>query len=180
MHWCVAVLLLIQIPLAWYMTELPLGPAKFENYGLHKSLGIVLLTLGICRLLWALLTSRPGLPAALPAWQRIFARALEGLLFLVLIVMPFTGWLMSSAANVPVVLFDLIELPSLVAPDKLLFEKAQNGHRLQSYLLMTLVGIHFLAALRHFWVLRDNVFFSMAPLNYFKCSSADQKFDDST
>ena len=47
LHWSIAAFLLIQIPLAWYMIDLPLGPDKFAKYALHKSFGTVLFTLAV-------------------------------------------------------------------------------------------------------------------------------------
>ena len=34
-HWTVAGLILFQIPLAYYMIDLPLSPDKLESYALH-------------------------------------------------------------------------------------------------------------------------------------------------
>ncbi|MEE4186609.1 MAG: cytochrome b [Gammaproteobacteria bacterium] len=163
LHWLVALLLVLQIPLAWIMIEQRLGPDKLANYALHKSLGITLLVLGLARISAALLTRRPPLPAELPRAQRVAARSAEGLLFLLLIVMPLTGWLMSSAANFPVSVFGWVTLPDLVQPDQALFAALQNVHRGLSYLLLLTAGIHLAAALRHYFVLRDNVVYSMLP-----------------
>ena len=41
-HWCMAALLLVQIPLAWYMIDLPDGASRDENYALHRALGMVI------------------------------------------------------------------------------------------------------------------------------------------
>ena len=38
LHWSIAIMLFTQIPLAWYMTDLPLGPDKFVKYGWHKQI----------------------------------------------------------------------------------------------------------------------------------------------
>lgn len=164
LHWGVAALLLLQVPLAWFMIEQRLGPAKLENYALHKSLGAVLFTLGALRLVAALTTRRPALPVSMGLAQRALARSTEGLLFLLLVVMPLTGWLMSSAANFPVSVFGWFTLPDLVVPDKALFAALQRAHRYQSYLLLALTGLHIAAALRHYFVLRDNVLYTMLPL----------------
>jgi len=164
LHWLVALLLVVQIPLAWIMVEQQLGPDKLGNYALHKSLGIALLALGLLRILAAASTPRPPLPSALPRAQRVAARSAEGILFLVLIVMPLTGWLMSSAANFPVSVFGWFTLPDLVAPDETLFSELQQVHRWLSYLLLATAALHIAAALRHYFVLRDNVLYSILPL----------------
>ena len=163
LHWLVALLLAAQIPLAWVMIEQRLGPDKLANYALHKSLGILLLLVGLARISAAVSTRRPPLPAALPRAQRIAARTAEALLFLVLVVMPLPGWLMSSAANFPVSVFGWFTLPDLVQPSQDLFATLQKVHRGLSYLLMATAALHISAAMRHYFILRDNVLYSMLP-----------------
>ena len=164
LHWSIAGLLLLQIPLAWYMVDLPLGPDKLEKYTWHKSLGMLLFALGVIRLVRGLIGSRPALPAATPRRERILARTIQALLYLVIVIMPISGWLMSSAANVPVKLFGLVTLPPLIGPDKELVEVFEEVHEIQSFVLLTLVTLHILAALKHHFVNRDNVLHSMLPL----------------
>jgi cytochrome b561 len=163
-HWSIAALLLVQIPLAWYMTDLPLSAEKLSNYALHKSLGMCLFTLAVFRLIRAILGKRPDLPPNTKRYEKILAKATQGLLYLLVIIMPISGWVMSSAANVPVKIFGVIELPNLVEPNKQLMESMQNVHEMQSWVLMTLMLIHIAAGLKHQFVDRDNVLYSMLPL----------------
>jgi len=164
LHWAIAAFLLIQIPLAWYMTDLPLGPDKFAKYALHKSFGMVLFSLAVARLIWAIIGKRPQLPPDTKPFEKILAKATQGLLYLVVIVMPISGWVMSSAANVPVTVFGILALPNLVEPNEKLMESMQNVHEIQSIVLLSLVALHFLAGLKHHFVDRDNVLHSMLPL----------------
>ena len=164
LHWSIAALLLIQIPLAWYMIDLPLSPDKFAKYALHKSFGIVLFTLAVARLIRAITGGRPELPPGTKRYEKILAKATQGLLYLLVMIMPITGWLMSSAANVPVTVFGVVPLPSLVEPNKALMESMQNVHEMQSMLLLGLVAMHILAGLKHHFMSRNNVLYSMLPL----------------
>jgi cytochrome b561 len=163
-HWTIATLLLIQIPLAWYMIDLPLGTDKFSKYGLHKSIGMLLFVLAVSRLVWTLVSKRPALPATTPLYEKILAKLSQALLYALVILMPVTGWLMSSAANVPVVVFGLIRLPNLVEPDKAFMEGMQSAHEIQSIILLMITTVHILAALKHHFVTRNNILCSMLPL----------------
>jgi cytochrome b561 len=162
-HWLIAAVLLGQIPLAWYMINLPLSPDKLGTYAIHKSIGMVLFSLAVARLVWALLAKRPTLPDSMPRWQVIASKAVEGLLYLLVIVMPITGWLMSSAANFPVSVFGMLTLPDLVAPDEGLMETLKRAHMMQSRALILLAGIHILAALKHHYIDKDHVLMTMLP-----------------
>jgi len=163
LHWSIALLLLFQIPLAWYMTDLPLGPAKFENYALHKSIGMLLFALAVLRLVRAVLGTRPPLPAGTPLWEKILAKATQGLLYLLVILMPISGWLLSSAANVPVVVFGVLKLPMLTEPNKEFAAGMASAHEIQGWILMTLVLLHIGAGLKHQFVNKDDVLHSMLP-----------------
>jgi cytochrome b561 len=162
-HWTVAGLLLFQIPLAWIMTDQPLGPDKLENYALHKSIGITLFGLTALRLAWRLTHPAPPLPAGTPDWQRWLARLNQGLLYFILFAMPLTGWLMSSAANMPVSFFGLFTLPDLVAPDEVRARSFAGIHEGQGTALMVLILLHALAALHHHLIRRDGILASMLP-----------------
>jgi cytochrome b561 len=162
-HWLIAAILLGQIPLAWYMIDLPMSPDKLGTYALHKSIGVTLFTLAVTRLVWALLTVRPKLPDAMPRWQIWASKIAEGFLYFLVIAMPLTGWLMSSAANFPVSVFGLFTLPDLVAPSETLMETLRGAHEKQSIALMVITGIHALAALKHHFVDKDEVLISMLP-----------------
>jgi cytochrome b561 len=162
-HWAVAGLLLFQIPLAWIMTDQPLGPDKLGNYALHKSIGITLFGLTALRLAWRLTHPAPPLPAGTPGWQCWLARINQGLLYFLLFAMPLTGWIMSSAANMPVSFFGLFTLPDLVVPDEARAKSFAGIHEAQGTLLMALILLHALAALHHHLVRRDGILASMLP-----------------
>ena len=163
-HWCIAALLLVQIPLAWYMIDLPDGASRDENYALHRALGMVLFALAIFRLIWAVLSRRPRLPTEMSVFEKALAKVSQFILYVIVILMPISGWLMSSAAGVSVDVFGLVTLPSLVEPDKAFMEGMQQVHILQSYLLLTILGLHVIGALKHGFVDQDNVLYSMLPL----------------
>lgn len=164
LHWSIAILLLIQIPLAWYMIDLPMSMEKLSRYGLHKSIGMTLFVFAVIRLVRTILGSRPPLPAATTKLEKILAKTTQGLLYLLVMIMPISGWVMSSAANVPVTVFGLIPLPNLVEPDKAFMATMQNIHEMQSYALLALIALHILAGLKHQFVTKDNVLYSMLPL----------------
>jgi cytochrome b561 len=85
------------------------------------------------------------------------------LLYVLMIAIPVSGYLYSSAANVPVVYLGLIPLPRLIAPDPHLKELLKNVHIVLNYTLLVLVGLHVAAALKHQWLDRDGLLSRMLP-----------------
>jgi len=128
---------------------------------LHKPLGIAILSLVIVRLLVRFTTRQPPLPADLPGWQVLAAKASHVLLYALMLVLPLLGWGMISAAGDPVMLSQSLQLPSILPADAQTFAWLRKAHGYLAYLLFLTVLVHLAAALFHAWVRRDEVLDSM-------------------
>jgi cytochrome b561 len=156
LHWLMAVLILGLLALGIVMHEMPLSPLKLELYAWHKWFGITVLLLVWLRLAWRLTHRPPALPATLsPPLQRL-AHAWHALLYGLMIVIPLSGWLMSSAKGVQTVWFGLVPLPDLLGRDRELGDLLQQAHKLLNLLLLLTLAGHVLAALWHHFVLKDD------------------------
>jgi cytochrome b561 len=162
-HWLIAALVFIMLGLGYYMEDLPLGSRKLELYGIHKSIGITIAMLAALRLVWRLLNPPPPLPDSMRSWERKAAGAVHALLYLMLFVQPLIGFLQSNAANFPVVLWGVLLLPPLIGPDQPLSETLLDVHAIGGNFLAILVIVHVAAALRHHFVLKDDVLRRMLP-----------------
>jgi cytochrome b561 len=163
LHWLIAALVFVMFGLGWYMTDLPLGQRKFDLYQLHKSLGLTIFTLVVLRLGWRLLNPAPPLPAHMARWERSVARTSHGLLYTLLLVQPTIGYLQSNAANFPLVVWDVLPVPALLAPDEPFAETLAAVHGLVANLIFLLVALHVAGALRHHFWLRDDVLRRILP-----------------
>ncbi|AVU76439.1 Cytochrome b561 [Pseudomonas sp. E141] len=128
---------------------------------LHKPLGIAILLLVIVRLVVRFTTRQPPLPADLPGWQALAAKASHALLYALMLILPLLGWGMISAAGDPVMLSSSLQLPSIVPADAQTFALLRKAHGYLAYLLFLTVLVHLAAALFHGWVRRDEVLDSM-------------------
>lgn len=162
-HWIMAALILAQIALGLAAAGWHLSPAKLTLFFWHKSTGMLILLLALLRLAWRLANRVPALPAGMPAWERAAARAGHALLYAAIIALPITGWIVNSAANVPLKLFYLVPLPAIVAPDKATEDLAKLAHFWLFALLGALLVVHAGAALRHHFVKRNDVLARMLP-----------------
>jgi len=159
-HWGMLVLFATIIPIGYYMTDLPLGARKLRIYALHKSIGLTLLGLGLLRLLWRFSERRPAL-APMPAWQARAAAASHGLLYVLMLLIPLSGWLYNSAAGFPLQWFHLFNLPALTASNPVLKATAKDIHESAVVVLIAIVVLHALAALKHHFIDRDHTLRSM-------------------
>ena len=163
LHWTIAVLVIGLALVGLLMQELPNTPLKVQVYALHKSFGLTVLALAMLRLLWRLDNRRPPHPPTMPRWERRFAGLTHGLLYLLLLWMPLSGWLYNSASNFPLRWFGLFSVPALSGRDAELKELAESLHEYGFYLLALLFTLHVAAALKHHFIDRDRTLTMMLP-----------------
>src|SRR5882757_6575059 len=163
-HWVIAALIVTQFALAWTAEDLPLGMHKLALYARHKSFGMTVLMLAILRLLWRFWNPPPSLPAGMSPIERTLARATHIAFYVLLFAMPTTGWLMSSAKNYSVSWFGLFTWPNLITPNDAAFDFLKSTHDYLSDVLFVIAVLHILAALKHHFWNKDDVFLRMLPL----------------
>ncbi len=163
LHWLTALLIAVTFPLGLYMHGLALSPFKLQLVSYHKWLGVTIFLLALARLAWRLGHAPPPLPDTIPAWQQRAAQGLHHLLYVLLLAIPLSGWLMSSAKGVPVVYLGLVQLPDLVGKDKALGEMLEEVHEMLNFGLLGLVGMHVAAALKHHFIDKDTTLLRMLP-----------------
>src|SRR5690606_6510383 len=113
LHWSVVLLVLCAAVLGLVMDEMPNSFNKVRVYALHKSLGLTVLGLMVLRLLWRMVSGRPGTVAGVARWQSRIAEVSHWLLYAVLFAMPLSGWLYNSSSNFPLQWFGLFNVPAL-------------------------------------------------------------------
>ncbi|MEW5891973.1 MAG: cytochrome b [Pseudomonadota bacterium] len=163
LHWLTAALILAALPLGLTLTELALSPTKLKLYAWHKWLGVTVFALVVLRVVWRLTHPAPPLPASIPAWQQRAAHVLHGLLYLLMLAIPLSGWLMSSAKGFQTVYLGVLPIPDLLAKDAALAETLAALHTWLNYSLIALLLAHVGAALKHQLIDRDAVLGRMLP-----------------
>lgn len=171
LHWILALLILGMLAVGTYMVSLEESdPLRYSLTQWHKSFGVTALLLIVFRIVWRLTFRAPALPDHLRHWEKRAAGLTHIALYLLIVAIPLSGWIMVSASplNLPTLLFDKIHWPHLPPferlPNKeeiaLLFGEV---HAIAGYLLMLLLLAHIGAALRHRFILRDGVMERMSP-----------------
>ena len=163
LHWLTLLLLIAAFTLAISMVNMPFSPRKLEFYSWHKWVGVTIFLVVLLRLIWRLANPVPRQPDGTPAWQERLAALSHGALYAILLVMPLTGWIMSSALNLPVVYLGLIPIPSPFGVNRALGESLKVVHLSLAVALLALVTLHVIAALYHHFSLRDDVMRRMLP-----------------
>ena len=164
LHWLVALLVLAQIALGWWMQEIPKSPPGLRAgwFNLHKSIGLSIGALMLLRLGWRARHGAPPLPASMPRWQRRAAGASHVLLYACLILQPIWGFLGSSFTPYPIKYFG-VTLPHWGWDSPALKDLFSALHLGTAGLLMLVLALHVAAALKHLLVDGDEIFFRMWP-----------------
>lgn len=161
-HWLMALAILGNGIFGLWMTGLAPSLSKINIFALHKSIGLTVLALFLLRLAWRMGDRRPPDEPA-PAWQRRAAHVTHGLLYVLIVALPVSGWVFNSAHGYPLQWFKLFNLPPLVAKDDQLMHVAVLVHEYLFYVLLLVLIAHVGAALWHHFILRDNVLRRMLP-----------------
>lgn len=163
LHWASALCVFGGFGLGLYMTGLAFSPDKLRYYGWHKWIGITVFLLAALRLAWRLRSPPPPWPPAMPGWQRRAATLAHRALYALMLVVPLSGWLYSSATGVSVVYLSLVPLPNLVPKDKALASALLVAHQSLNATLAALVLLHVAAVVQHQWIDRDGLLSRMLP-----------------
>ena len=108
LHWAIALLILIQIGLGWYMNHvLPdHSPAQQRIETLHVSIGLTTLLLILARI-GVRLARWPTPAPGLQPWERRLAGASHLLFYVLMLALPLTGWALVSLRRDPILLWGL-------------------------------------------------------------------------
>jgi cytochrome b561 len=171
LHWTIALAIISQLAMGAVMVRLTPGSSlQFEVYQLHKSVGITVLGLSLLRLVWRLLNPAPPLPASLRPWEAALARVTHAGFYVLMIALPFSGWMMVSASvwNIPTVVFGTFTLPHLpvlgtLENKKPVEDALKEVHEALAVSVFVLLLLHVAGALKHHFVLRDDTLARMLP-----------------
>lgn len=149
MHWLMAVLIICMICLGWYMSDLPKeDPLKGVLVGLHKSFGVLLLVLFLLRVVSRVVLVIPPLPDTMALVERRLAHVGHGTLYILMAVIPLSGYAMSNMYGYGVSVFGLA-MPKLFPANKELAAIAREAHELLPYVLLVVLIIHVAAVIKH-------------------------------
>ena len=149
-HWLIAILIGANIVLANLAEDLPRA-ARAAYMNPHKAIGISILLLTVGRILWRLTHRPPALPDKITGWQAKAGQSAHILFYVLMIVMPLTGWLMIGAKGnaAPVDFFGLFTIDMAIGKNAMLAKIGHEGHELLAAPLLVLIGLHVLGALKH-------------------------------
>jgi len=162
LHWLTLIVIAVSFVLGWVLEDWALSPLKLQLYAWHKWLGLLVFFLLPVRLLLRAFDPLTRYQD-LAVWEGYLSLAVHGALYALMIAVPLSGWVYSSAAGFPVVWFGVLPLPDLVDKQEILAVQWKALHELAVNLFAALVFFHALAAVYHYRIRCDGVMARMAP-----------------
>jgi cytochrome b561 len=174
LHWLIALAIIAQLASGLWMVDAikdsETQKAAYDFYQYHKSLGLIVLTFSILRLVWRLSHSTPELPSHMNLLERAAAHTSHILLYIFMILIPLLGWAMVSTSSygLPTIIFGLFEWPHISflvdATNKLQINNFfVLSHKYMAYSMIALLVLHIAAALKHQFFDKDNLFKRILP-----------------
>lgn len=157
LHWLIAVIVLVMIALGLYMVQLPTKaelPVNQESvrafyFLIHKSLGMTVAILILFRVFWRLTHKAPPLPDTVKESHKKAASVVHGLLYVVMIAMPITGYIQSMLSSYDTKFWGIV-LPRLAEADSVLRKNFTETHKILAFIFIALIIVHIAAAIKHY------------------------------
>lgn len=163
LHWFIAGCIVLSVAFGLISGYADTAEVTRATLGIHQSLGVTIFLLALARLGWRLTHPAPKLPSAMSRSQKIAAAVTHGTLYLILFVLPVTGYVGLAARGRPITMFGLFDLPNVVTRSLKLSAAYQNVHNNLQYILYALLILHVGAALYHQFVIKDGLLGRMWP-----------------
>ncbi len=163
-HWLIAFLVAAEVIIALIMPEIRRqGTPPTFLLNLHMSFGAAIMIIMVARLLWRFVSPPPALPSDTTKLMAAAAHGTHYLLYALLFITPIAGWMWANYMGWQPTLFGIISLPSIVNAGSQAGRFASEIHGFLAWSIVTLVGLHTLAALYHWYAKKDDILQRMLP-----------------
>ncbi len=156
-HWLMSAFIIGMLCSGLYMKNLPISSEiKFSIYAVHKACGITVLGLIIVRIFFRVFTYVPPLPANFSRFVINASKTIHFVLYALMVLMPLSGYVMSSASSKEIKYF--FHIPLLINHNADLASAANQLHSILAYFMILFIALHIIGALKHTFIDKQNIF----------------------
>ena len=177
LHWLIGLAILGMLAFGLWMTGLPKDAPKVATFdmfelgiytlhlneavsprtlyfNLHKSIGITLLALILLRIVWRFIHKPPVPLDSWKAWERRLSGLSHKALYVLMIVMPLSGIIMSAYGKYSVKWFGIVLIEGMDNME--IREIFLLVHEISAWILLGIIVLHVAGALKHWVIDRDD------------------------
>ena len=154
LHWVSALLLLIQIPIGFYLVDLDFGEQKINIENIHIIIGLSIFYLVILRLFIKIINPTPKLEPSIFKGQKFLAKLNHILLYVTILSITISG-ILKKLFNGETLVILLKEIK--IQDNFELADQFYEIHILSNYFMIALIAIHVLAVIVHKIFFNDNL-----------------------
>jgi cytochrome b561 len=163
LHWLMAGLIFVGLPLGVWASLLPRGPQRSEILVVHKSIGMTVLCLVALRIVWRLIVGAPPYAEPLGRLTHAAARSAHIALYALMIAMPVSGYVLSATGVAKISWFGLFSFPLLLPKNEALRLAGSWAHYVFAWAIAFVLAAHLGAVVWHAAIKRDSVLTRMWP-----------------
>jgi len=150
LHWLMALFIVVLLGVGMYMADLPKDdPSRLQLFTMHKSFGSLVMMLAVVRIIWLRISPAPALPAVFTDKEKKVVSGIKGVLYLLMLLIPISGYVLSSAGGHATAFFGLFDLPMLIGENKAIADFAHEAHELLAYAIIAFIALHVAGAIKH-------------------------------
>jgi cytochrome b561 len=162
-HWLLGVSYIVVLAVGFIMVGMEKGDAKWTVYGIHKAFGVLLLLLIALRIIWRMININPNPLDEKSKVINLLARSTHFLLYILMVGMPLSGFIMSIVGGRNIDFFGLFTIPGFSEKNALVAGSAYKFHINASLFFVGFIVLHVLASLFHHFYKKDQTLKRMLP-----------------
>lgn len=166
LHWLMALLIIALFTVGLWMVDLSYYDPWYKQAPFfHKSVGVIVAMLYISRVTWRMINPPPPPIASIPRTELLLAKAMHLTLYIMMLGVFTSGYMISTADGRPIEVFNLFSIPAFVTPIENQEDIAGTFHYYLACSLIGLASLHAIAALKHHFYDKDKTLRRMTSPN---------------
>ncbi len=157
LHWLSALAVFVLFGLGYWMVDLDYYSEWYQRAPhWHESAGLLLLIVTLFRLAWRTITTKPEAISSHSALEKKSSAIMAFALYFILLTVLVSGYLITSADGKAIAVFDWFNVSAFILIAENQEDLAGAIHYYIAYTLIFMALIHALAALKHYFIDKDN------------------------
>lgn len=156
LHWLIALAVFGLFALGLWMTQLDYYSPYYRSApDLHRSIGVLVVATMVFRFVWKQLNQKVQPLSSHAVWERWLARIIHSLMYLLVLGLGLSGYMITTAQGQPLMLFDWLSIPAINFGIAYQEELAGDWHEIFAWSLIGLISLHLFGALKHQLIDKD-------------------------